>query len=125
MRQLMILMCLIFVSIPGFTEDKWFQPLSTKEAVAQTIFTGICIWDWTQTLHISRHPEKYREVEFSLGDHPSKARVNTLIPLGIVSHGLVTWALPHKYRPYWQYVWIGIEANAVYTNYRSGIRISF
>ena len=104
---------------------RWFQPFTPHESIAQAVFTGMAIVDWGQTRDIARGPARFTETNPILGRHPTLRQVDTLVPLGICIHALIAWALPQKYRRYWQYVWIGIETQAVHSNYRSEVRISF
>lgn len=123
-KNLIFILIILFVPANSFSSD-WFQPFNESEIITQALFTGICLMDWSQTIEISRNPQKYHETNMALGKHPSEKRVNTLIPAGIISHALITWAIPKEWRPYWQYIWIGIEIDAVHTNLRSGIAIKF
>lgn len=105
--------------------SEWFTPLTEKDIAAQAVYTGLTLLDWHQTLQIAKHPDEYSETNFIIGEHPSEGRVNILMPAGIVLHALVTYALPRKYRPLWQYVWIGEEAACVYQNWRTGLTVRF
>ena len=72
------------------------------------IFTALTALDMSQTLKIAREPDRYHEHNPILGNHPSESDV--LIYFG------VTWAaqtalvhiLPSDYRPWAQYVFIGM-----------------
>ena len=126
MNRSAIIAILAFLLIPqAIPASEWFTPLTNKEVAAQAVFTGLTLLDWNQTLQIARHPEEYSETNPVLGEHPSVGKVNTLMSLGIVSHAFVTWAIPKEYRPYWQYIWIGIETQSVHMNWQSGLRINF
>lgn len=105
--------------------EEWFEPLNRNEVIAETAFVGLAVLDWNQTLQIAKHPDRYSETNPVIGHHPSTERVNLLMPAGIVLHALVTYALPRKYRPFWQYVWIGEETACVYQNWKSGLTVRF
>ena len=92
-----------------------------------------CI-DWGQTRYISTHGNQYYENNPILGRHPSLDKVNTLVPLGIIGHAVIAAALPKHYtifgfdvhpRLIWQGVWIGIEIDAVASNFKTGIKYEF
>jgi hypothetical protein len=59
-----------------------------------------------------------------LGPHPSRAKVNTLIPLGMVLHTAVAVALPRPARNLWQMTFIYLEADAVHGNHAAGISLT-
>lgn len=96
-----------------------------KHTAYQILFTAITVIDWGQTLHISKRPDRYRETNEILGSHPSRNKVNTLIPLGIVTHTTISFLLPPTYREIWQLIWIGIEIQAVQSNFSIGVKIDF
>ena len=126
MNRTAIIAVLAFLLIPqAAPASEWFTPLTDKEIAAQAVFTGLALLDWNQTLQIAKHPDEYSETNFIIGEHPSEGRVNILMPAGIVLHALVTYALPRKYRSFWQYVWIGEEAACVYQNWRTGLTVRF
>lgn len=106
--------------------SRWFQPFSRGELVAQGAFLGLGLTDWGQTIRFTQDPAwKARgvyEVNPVLGRHPSRARVNTLIPLGLAAHTLAAWALPRPYRRLLQGAGLVGEAGAVGTNHLAGIR---
>jgi hypothetical protein len=101
------------------------DPWSDADLARQGVFTALDIVDWAQTRYLAEHPERYHEINPFLGEHPSLGRVNTLFALSIVANAGVTWLAPARYRPYWQYGRIGIEAILVVHNARVGIRMDF
>lgn len=101
---------------------RWFQPFHPAEAAAQAAFLGLGAADWGQTIRFTQdtdyqraHPRAYESNPF-LGRHPSRTRVNALIPLALAAHTLGVWALPRPYRNILQAVGIGLEGNAVAQN---------
>ena len=96
----------------------------------QATFLAVTTVDWMQTRWMTRHDwqwdgEYHKEMNPILGSHPSIKKVDTLIPLGMVAHTLVSMALPPDYRRIWQCVWIGIEGAYVYNNYNIGVKIAW
>ena len=124
MKRVLIILSLLFLPVMLGAEE-WFTSLNRNEVIAETAFVGLALLDWNQTLQIAKHPDEYSETNFIIGEHPSEGRVNILMPAGIVLHALVTYALPRKYRSFWQYVWIGEEAACVYQNWRTGLTVRF
>ena len=100
---------------------KHFESLSKRDVAVQLVYTGIVLVDREQTLDIKNHPELH-ENNFILGEHPSDERINTLIPLAIAGHWLVTWWLPKEKRMAWQLFTGGAETAAVFHNYQIGLK---
>lgn len=101
---------------------RWFSPMSPVEKAAQAAFLGLGATDWGQTIRFTQDPA-YREAHpraFEsnpvLGKHPSRSKVNLLVPLGLAAHTLGAWALPRPYRNILQAVGIGLEGEAVLHN---------
>ena len=124
-RTAIILFVMLAFSSAVIGAEEWFGELNHEEIIAEAVFVGLAVLDWNQTLQIAKHPDEYSETNFIIGEHPSEGRVNILMPAGIVLHALVTYALPRKYRSFWQYVWIGEEAACVYQNWRTGLTVRF
>ena len=124
-RAAILLFVMLAFSSAVLGAEEWFGSLNRNEIIAETVFVGLAVLDWNQTLQIAKHPDEYSETNFIIGEHPSEGRVNILMPAGIVLHALVTYALPRKYRSFWQYVWIGEEAACVYQNWRTGLTVRF
>jgi len=124
MNKLILIIFIILISCPvqAYTfAEQWTKTDSALEAV----YIGSTIIDWGQTRDIAKHPQEYHEINPVLGRHPSLDTVDILIPAGIVAHGIISMALPPKYRIYWQAVFIGIEGFTVLSNYNIGLRIDF
>jgi hypothetical protein len=123
-----VLICLLFA---GQTRaEEWTNTDTAWEAT----FLLFLAADWGQTLYIAGHGEEHVESNKILGAHPSRARVNTAMLLAGAGHIAVSRWLPSEAeifgisinpRRIWQFVWIGIEANAVRTNYRAGVKFDF
>ena len=124
-RAAIIFLAMLAFSSVAIGAEEWFGELSREELIAETAFVGLAILDWNQTIQVAKHPDRYSETNPVIGKHPSVERVNLLMPAGIVLHALVTYALPRKYRPFWQYVWIGEETACVYQNWKSGLTVRF
>jgi hypothetical protein len=96
-----------------------------EEIVYQTVHAI----DTAQTLEIARHPDKFRETNLTMGEHPTTARVlGWSVTLGaahyLVSDFLLAHDMPKTYAA-WQFVTIGVTAKDVHDNYRIGLRLGF
>ncbi|HEX4584804.1 MAG TPA: hypothetical protein VH183_08230 [Burkholderiaceae bacterium] len=119
--RLFIGIALVLVSAQAHAADSW----SNADLMRQGIFTAVEIIDWGQTRYLAKHPDRYHEINPFLGQHPSVGRVDTLFSVSLVANAGVTWVLPARYRPYWQWGRIGIEAGLIAHNARIGIRMDF
>lgn len=81
--------------------------------------------DWAQTRKIAQNPDKYSEMNPVLGSHPSTGEVDAYFLTCAVAHTTVAMALPPKYREWWQYVFIGVQAVAVANNVSIGLGVGF
>jgi hypothetical protein len=123
-NKLILTVFLILIASPAWAytfADQW----SKTDTAFEAVYAGLTIVDWGQTRDIAKHPQQYSEMNPLLGKHPSLDKVDILIPTGIVAHGIISMALPPKYRRYWQVIFIGIEGVAVLQNYNAGLRIDF
>lgn len=106
-------------------ETRWLSPWTEDDVARQAAYLALHITDWQQSQEIAKHPEKYTEGNPLLDQHPSVEEVNKYFAVTAVLHTGTVWALPRKYRPAFQWFWIGVEGAAVGINYRAGIRIPF
>jgi hypothetical protein len=113
------LIALMVVTLAGCS-GKHFEPFSGRELKTQLAYTMATMIDWKQTLNIVKD-DRYYEINPILGKHPSRERVNTLIPLGIAAHWLIAWWLPKEYRATWQGGWLLVETTAIVHNYSVGL----
>lgn len=105
-------------------DSRWFAPLSPVEKALQGVFLGLGAADWGQTVNFTQNPalrSRMYEVNPLLGRNPSRAKVNTLIPLGLAAHTLGVHALPRPWRNILQMAGLGGETWAVVNNARGGI----
>jgi hypothetical protein len=128
MKSLLLLTLLLFASSSFAADWSW-----NKEDISlEVISAGITVVDWGQTLGI----EHTRRVETNpiLGDRPSRGRINRYFSAVMALHPLISAALPREAEPFgwkisprlaWQYVYFGVEAAAISSNFRGGLRMSF
>jgi hypothetical protein len=132
-----IILCVVFSS-PCYAyrfADKW----NKKDTAYQGVFLAITAVDWAQTHWMAKHNwawdgKQHYEVCPFLSRYPTVREVDTLLPLGMITHTIIALALPpeatvlrYKINPrrIWQCIFIGIEAGAVVNNYSLGVRIEF
>jgi hypothetical protein len=95
------------------------------DVAREAAYVAVTTIDWRQTREIAEHPDRYYEMNPILGKHPSVGRVNTYFLVTAVGHVLITHAVPHPYRPYWQYISIGASAACVINNQSIGLKIEW
>lgn len=124
MKKLLIsfLICFLICLIPVTTlaVDEWTK----KDTTYQAVFLTLMAADWLQTKEIARNPNYYERNPI-LGKYPSQNEVDIYFLSTAIVHAGIAYYLPKKYRRYWQYIFIGIQAGCVGHNYNTGIRISF
>jgi hypothetical protein len=118
MKKLLLLILLLATSASA-------QPLSKKDWALEAATYAFLAADWGQSRDIAEHPNHFTESNFILGDHPSTKMVDEYFLTDFAVHLVITRMLPPKYRPYWQLFTIGLETNAIETNYSSGVIIRF
>lgn len=117
--KIIFTLLIFFLSAPSYAFDKW-----NKEDIAlQTIFTIETLIDWKQTKTCMKNGG--REKNYLLGSRPNQQTIDLFMGSSILLHAGISMLLPKKYRNYWQYLWIGIEAKVIHHNYQVGTRISF
>jgi len=124
MNKLILIIFLILIACPAYAEWKFADQWTKTDTALESMYAGLTIVDWGQTRNMIKEGG-YHEINPLLGRHPSLDEVDILIPAAIVAHGLISMALPPKYRIYWQAVFIGIEGFTVLSNYNIGLRLDF
>ena len=107
---------------PSVVNAQYFEPFSKQDIWLQSIYTGVTVIDWMQTKTFRETGHK--EMNPILGSDPDQKTIDSFILAGIISHGLISYALPKKYRSNWQMFFIGVETHAVIYNHKNGIRLS-
>src|SRR5512133_3679909 len=107
------------------TTYDWSRGWSRGDTYRQLAFSSIVLVDWSQTIDFTQN-KGLSEMNPILGEHPSRARINTLIPLAILGHAAVSYMLPKgDLRGVWQSVFISLEIGAVSRNviYGAGVAV--
>lgn len=140
LRAILVGLTLISLREARGTDYAWdTERWTTGDTVRQGTLITLQIIDWRQTRWFVKNPihsvrctssgcthDYYSERNPILGPHPSVGRVNNLIGASIVGHALISSALSRRWREPWQYVWIGMETNAVIGNYKMlGVKAIF
>lgn len=100
---------------------------TAKDTILELTFIGITTVDWMQTIRFTQDSSwmaNHTEMNPILGSNPSRAKVNTLIPLAMLGHFAVARILPQPWRAIWQMTWITVEGAAVANNTALGIGLS-
>jgi len=118
-----LLLCALCVNCASI--DYRPDPWTREQAIAQGAVTLLQVIDWGQTLDVSENPDKYREINPVLGDHPDRGRVNIYFACSILIKAAITWLLPTKWRKYWLAGNIAASGYLVKHNYNAGIEINF
>ena len=121
MKKMIVIFCLLLAG--QARADEW----TSKDTAWEATYLVVLAADWSQTLYIASHPEKFHEVDAArfIGLHPSRWDVNTYFLLSGLVHVVTVKLLPQPYRRYFQYISIGYEANTIYKNYQVGIGFAF
>jgi len=119
MKKLIITILMLFtVTVDA---GDWRQ----EDTYRELAWTAFLVVDYGQTMNIARNPERFKEYNPILGEHPSQSSVGLYMLSAAIIHPIISYYLPPKYRRIWQYISIGIEAGAVGNNFGAGIGINF
>lgn len=116
MRAL-ILLVLVFTAVHAQAADEWTK----EDTERQLLYTALHMIDWGQTRHIARHPEKFKELNPVLGDHPSVTEVDLYFTSSIAAMWFISYKLNKKNRKAFQWFITGIAMQAVGNNLAVGI----
>jgi len=98
---------------------------SKEDTYRQVAVTSLMAIDYMQTMEIARDPEKYHENNPILGEHPSEAEVTAYFLMSYAVTSGISLMLPDNFRPWWQYLIIGIEGGATANNFSIGLGFGF
>jgi len=124
-----ILLLILSISSISCT-TKWTR----EDTYFESALVAISIIDFKQTMDIvdKRYEgsdqfttRQHNESNPLMRNHPHHSEVYQMFAGGLILHCLIAEALPEGWRRSWQLLWIGIEANAVNTNFNCGINVTF
>lgn len=121
MKKTIIILFIILTSANSYAFDKWTK----TDTIFQLTYSVIHIVDWGQTLNTAKNYDKFYEKNKILGTHPSTNNVHKYFLITLVGHAAISYVLPHPYRRYWQFIWIGFQLGNVAANYNAGVNINF
>ena len=81
--------------------------------------------DWLQTRYIANHPEVYYETNPVLGRRPTQEKVDVYFLSTALLHTWIADKLPQRYRKWFQYSTLAVEAGYVGHNLNLGIGFDF
>jgi len=116
---LSIVLLMLLCSVPVYA-DEWTQEDTAWQATTLLIMGA----DWLQTKEIAR-TSGYYETNLLLGKYPSQNEVDAYFLGCALVHSTIAYYLPKKYRRYWQYIFIVVEAGYVGHNVNAGIQLKF
>lgn len=108
----------LFLGTP-MAKAEWSGMDTTLQSVSMTL----TVVDWLQTREIVKHPDKWKETNPMLGEHPSMGAVNTYFAGHLAINWFVARWLDPPARTFWQVGIIFNEVDAVTNNISNGIRI--
>ncbi len=115
-----IVLVLLTLSSPAFSaENGDRREWKISDTLVETFFATLVYVDWKQTIEFTQNPHKYPdcyETNPLLGKHPSRSKINTVIGGSLLAHIVIARSLSQPYRGWWQFLWIGIEADVIHTN---------
>jgi hypothetical protein len=86
---------------------------------------GLLVIDWGQTRAIATEPDRFRERNPILGEHPSRGEVDRYFALSVAATAGLSYVLPDPYRTWFLTGVVVLEASAVINNHQLGVKVSF
>ena len=139
MKTIAVVIMIVLFAVPAHAEYRFAENWTWKDTAYEAVNQSLFIVDWGQTRHMARQEWKWEGNYYSencpfLSKRPTTSEVDTMIPIGMVAHLLISLALPPEAKVFdfkinprriWQVFFIGIEAAAIGNNYGTGVRIEF
>lgn len=102
---------------------------TANDTKLEIAYQTIALIDLGQTQWMRQQNEKsffpkYEETNPILGPHPSRGQINRYFAVSSALHLAVSYFIPDEYRPYWQWITIGIEGGVVAQNMSMGIGVN-
>jgi hypothetical protein len=130
MKPILVALLLFLVAGCLPTHAELFDNWSAEQWWYQGAYTALAVTDWAQSDYLLDRSDgalsdQVSEANPALGRRPNREKLRNAVAIGILAHLLVSDLLSPVWRERWQLVWIGIEAHAVYRNWRIGTIVSF
>ena len=130
MKTITLTLLLVLLPLSVAHSKPWYRHSEAnrwtgEDTVRELVSVELRLFDLWQTRYIARHPTEFFETNPYLGKHPSIEEVNRFFLITTVTHGLISYALPRKWRTGWQYITIGVQINTVQKNKAIGVRFEY
>ncbi len=102
-----------------------FSLAGCSTAQLRTTSNALLVADWAQTRYIAAHPDQYRELNPTIGEHPSTGTVNTHFVTALAINNAVFYALNEEHSRWWSMAIIGLEGTMVAHNAAIGIKLNW
>lgn len=120
-RLLAIIVLALAPCLPVRAQEEW---TGTQQALAATALVLVAA-DWAQTRYIARNPDRFRELNPLLPEHPTVAQVNRHFALSIAAGAVLAHFLPSEWRTVFLGSVVVAEASIVGRNFKLGIKASW
>lgn len=98
---------------------------SDTDRYRETAYLALHVVDWTQTRYIAKNPDRFKENNRILGEHPTLGNVNRYFIAAGIGHFVIASALSGEWRYAFQAVTITVRMRDVVGNHRIGIEFAF
>jgi len=121
MKKSFILLVLLLFLIPteGITRDEW----TTQDKVLEAFWLALHTVDHLQTRYITKHPDRYWEMNPLLGRHPSTFMVDAYFIIGSLLHIWIVDIVSQEHRKFLQGLAIVVSGTCVFHNFSIGIKM--
>jgi hypothetical protein len=103
---------------PKSDRKRW----TAVDTLAEVSLSVLVYIDWRQTVEFTQHSEEYPgcfETNPLMGRHPDHEQINLVMGGSLLAHAFIATQLPQPYRRWWQFIWIGVEAEVVHSNHKA------
>jgi hypothetical protein len=120
MRYVVIVLILVFPAVSSA-----FDPWSLEDVSRHVVFSQLKLIDCLQTLKIARDQDRYYERNPILGEHPEQWQVAAFFISSYLVETAAVHAMPSSWRPWAQYLLIGVSGACVANNLSIGLGFGF
>ena len=118
------LLPILSLALAATAHAQWVNYTPTDK-YREVVYEALLLADYKQTLDIRNHFDTMHEVNPLIGRFPSQRKVDNYFLASAIAHPTITGFVPLKYRRYWQYGGIALEAAVIIHNKRIGLKIDF
>jgi len=124
MKRIIVLASILVFLCCSTATAQPFSDWSKQDYARQIALSVFHTADWLQTRDIATNPD-YRENNPVLGNNPSLSKVNLYFGTTLFGSWIVADALPLEWRKGFQYIYVGVEASCVSSNFNAGVKFNF